>query len=671
MDIINKIEIKHFRSFDGGTGRPQVRVEDLVDLNVFSGANDSGKSNVLRALNLFFNGEISPGMKFDKDRDFSKIVSIRFDQAIAKKRREEERRLKQLREAEGIEEKRRDLRRSDEIVTIKLYFNNRERQRGLPESFWISKVYSMRNNFQGEYRYQGDLNKAQTTKFLNSFRFEYVPAIKDRQYFNYLFGRLQEYLFEKSDKSNANRFADSSDSFNEILRSETQTLFSKFMESSGVEASFHIPSTLVDFFRTLSVRTENEISLFDRGDGVQARFIPEILNEICQGKGKNVIWAFEEPENSYEYKNIRKLKDEFQFNYSRKFQVFLTTHTKEFLSLKRLHTKRESEILSRGISMRRKEEELRGLNQNHRSSDISIYRVWKTDRKTSLITRFDESNGTWDDICDDLGIIQEARLVDELQTQLDAQLEEINKADLTLKQQQTIYNGIQNDYKKCMDKLQDAEGRIEEYTKPILVVEDKLDDIYKIAFLKLNGVAFTKENLQECFKERAPFVIRRAEGAGSVRGFLSMNNTDGYEDKKVIGLFDHDNEGCQQFYLLHRANGWTKEILGNKKSGYHKKRNGHDHFFALLLPVPDRLKAITSEVKDGVFESCVEVENLIDEAKLVELNCVDEKTVLNISYYKIKDGIKSKSFEKFGGLDKAHFEDFKPLFETIIELFNK
>lgn len=670
MDIVSKIEIKHFRSFDGGSGRPQVKVEELVDLNVFSGANDSGKSNVLRALNLFFNGEISPGVKFNKDRDFSKIVANRFDQAIISKRKEEDSRVKRIKETVGIDEKRRDLRRSDEIVTIKLYFNNREKQRGLPTSFWISKVYSKRNNFSGEYRYQSDLNKAQTTTFLNSFRFEYVPAIKDRQYFNYLFGKLQEYLFEKSDKSKKNKFAESSDKFNDILKAETQNLFNKFMESSGVEASFHIPSTLVDFFRTLSVRTENKISLFDRGDGVQARFIPEILNEICQGQGRNVIWAFEEPENSYEYKNIRKLRDEFQFTYSRDYQIFLTTHTKEFLSLKRKYVNAEIKILDSSISSRKKEERLQRLSRVNRSSDISIHRVWKTDKQTSLVTRYDEENGTWDDICDDLGIIQEARLVDELQLQIDNQVKEIRSANLTLNQQQTIYKSIQDDYRKCLNKLQNAEGRIEEFTKPILVVEDKLDDIYRIAFLKVKEISFTKETLQEVFKANCPFVIRRAEGAGSVRGLLSMNNTDGYEDKKIIGLFDYDKEGCENFYFLKRGNDWADEILGDKKTGYYKKRSNHNHFFGLLLPIADRLDSITSEIKNGVFESCVEIENLISEDKLVELECVDEKTVFDKTYYKVKDQIKKKSFEKFGALDSSHFKDFKPLFNKIDELFS-
>jgi AAA15 family ATPase/GTPase len=111
MNIIENVEIRHFRSFDGGTGQSRVLIQNLGDLNVFSGANDSGKSNVLRALNLFFNNEISPGVKFDKERDFSKTVSKRFDQTIAEKREEEKARVAELR-AKGEDVKLRDLRRS-------------------------------------------------------------------------------------------------------------------------------------------------------------------------------------------------------------------------------------------------------------------------------------------------------------------------------------------------------------------------------------------------------------------------------------------------------------------------------------------------------------------------------------------------------------------------------
>ena len=88
MNIIEKIEIKHFSSFDGGKDQTKVKIDSLKDLNIFSGANDFGKSNVLRALNLFFYDEISPGVKFNKTRDFSKIVSNRFDEEIDRRKNE-------------------------------------------------------------------------------------------------------------------------------------------------------------------------------------------------------------------------------------------------------------------------------------------------------------------------------------------------------------------------------------------------------------------------------------------------------------------------------------------------------------------------------------------------------------------------------------------------------
>ena len=70
MRIIEKIELTHFRSFLGTPQSFETEISDLKDLNIFSGANDSGKSNILRALNLFFNNEISYGNPLEFERDF-------------------------------------------------------------------------------------------------------------------------------------------------------------------------------------------------------------------------------------------------------------------------------------------------------------------------------------------------------------------------------------------------------------------------------------------------------------------------------------------------------------------------------------------------------------------------------------------------------------------------
>ena len=47
MRIIKEIRIGYFRSFS-----QKVEVKTIKDLNIFSGKNDSGKSNILKALNV-------------------------------------------------------------------------------------------------------------------------------------------------------------------------------------------------------------------------------------------------------------------------------------------------------------------------------------------------------------------------------------------------------------------------------------------------------------------------------------------------------------------------------------------------------------------------------------------------------------------------------------------
>ncbi|WP_081874814.1 AAA family ATPase [Thioclava atlantica] len=59
---ITKIEIKNFRSARNITVSPG-------ELSVLVGKNDSGKSNILRALNLFFNGRTDFAELLDFDVD--------------------------------------------------------------------------------------------------------------------------------------------------------------------------------------------------------------------------------------------------------------------------------------------------------------------------------------------------------------------------------------------------------------------------------------------------------------------------------------------------------------------------------------------------------------------------------------------------------------------------
>jgi len=65
MIQIDEIEIYSFRSI------VNLKLKGLKDITILSGKNDSGKSNVLKALNLFFNNETDWKTQLDFIRDFS------------------------------------------------------------------------------------------------------------------------------------------------------------------------------------------------------------------------------------------------------------------------------------------------------------------------------------------------------------------------------------------------------------------------------------------------------------------------------------------------------------------------------------------------------------------------------------------------------------------------
>jgi AAA15 family ATPase/GTPase len=125
MNIIEQIEIKNFRSF-GNRKKESYKVTKCQPLNIISGANDSGKSNILRALNLFFNKKTDLINFFDFDKDFFKRESID------------------------------DLEIKEELVTIKVWFNNpknkgknqeKESNIYLPEKFWVSRKWKKTSEY--------------------------------------------------------------------------------------------------------------------------------------------------------------------------------------------------------------------------------------------------------------------------------------------------------------------------------------------------------------------------------------------------------------------------------------------------------------------------------------------------------------------------------------------
>lgn len=659
MKIIERIEIRYFRSF----GEKSVKIVDLKDLNIFSGSNDVGKSNVLKAVNLFFNNEINIGEEFELKKDLSILQRKRSQSDLETK--------KNTRTKDDPYASQRDL-----FVKIKIFFDRPipSSKSTTPERFWVEKTWDKNgfnkqtSNIQIAYKKknkraptqsQAAAVQGQLTQFLNSINFEYIPAVKDRQFLQHLFKKLQKSLFERD-----NSFEKTSNAINSQISGTTQDLFKEFKEKTGIDAAFSIPESLIDFFTTINVSTENEISLYSRGDGMQARFIPAILNEISKGK-KNVIWGFEEPENSYEYRNAEILANDFLKNYSDKKQIFITSHTKEFLSL------------------------IKG-----NEGKVSLHRVYKTVENGSLVDTYKKEKGFnksiiqqsfWEGvneedktpekkdilskIFEDIGFLEtDQYLLEQLQVQLKTQRRIVEDSGLEISKRTIVINHLSKKLQNAILSQEALENEIEEFKKPILYVEDKYDQIYKIAYLKLNNLEFGPNNYLDIFKQNAPFTIRRSEGAGKLSGRLRAANNDGYEDKKVIGLFDFDKEGREQIHRLKDERFWDNEYCGSMKTGYFRKRNDHSCFFALLIPIPDELTKF-ADLEWENYVSYVEVENLLPEAFLLKNSFASEQNSPAGKYLKIIDSKKNKIWGKLFDLSKEEFCNFQPLFDKIVELF--
>ena len=651
MNIIEKIEISYFRSF----GEKSIKIENLKDLNIFSGSNDAGKSNVLKALNLFFNDKINIWEKFDIDKDLS------IWQKEKSNKNTENKKINRTENDSHVAQR-------DLFVKIKIFFRRPiTNQTTTPEEFWVSKKWYRNNRFKIEDNIKLAYKKkngkeptarelsaqhGQLTQFLKSINFEYIPAVKDREFFKHLFSKLQKSLLERD-----NDFKKYSKQINQNIANITSDLFKEFKDRTGVQAQFETPETLIDFFTTIGVSTEKGISLFSRGDGIQARFIPAILNEISKGR-KYVIWGFEEPENSYEYRSAENLANDFLKIYSKNKQIFLTSHTKEFLSLIR-----------------------------NNESTVSLHRVFKSPIKGSLIETYNEGfnkdkiqKDFWEDISEkdrgleqkdtlnkifeDIGFLEtDQYLIEDLQHQLRMQRKILDETDLSFEKKEDIIKKLTHEIKNLMRSEEELKRAIEEFTKPMVFVEDTQLKVYQIAWLKLNKISFTEDLLEETFRKRCPFLIYSKKSKKDLQKYLDEVGIDEKIGKKICGIFDFDDAYTKEFKGLH-CDRWGNEC-GSKREGLSRKRKDHECYYALVLPVPESREIYTN----GTTHTYLTMEHLFEDNFLKDINCHDgfdtPSGSLEITRIKRKNVLWKELFDK----EKHNFKNFKPLFDKISLLF--
>ena len=301
MHLIDRVEINYFRSVY------TISVKKLRDLNVFIGPNDAGKSNILRALNLFFNNQSG----YDEE--------LQFLQDVTHLRQEE------ARDAKGRL-----------TIWIKIHFNNVEKWKTLPQKFYIKKTW---NRYSDDPEVSSDVeNKQSLTRFQNKIKFHYVPAVKERDIFSDYLNLLYETLSEREDIE----FSGPADALSAAVNSSITDLTEKIRIALAVKSNIQIPNDLESIFERLEFFTDQDsfrVPLSRRGDGLQVRHIPHILQYISGNNRSLNIWAYEEPENSLELSNAFSLSHEFENEFSSSNQIFITSHSPAFYSLSSQSTK--------------------------------------------------------------------------------------------------------------------------------------------------------------------------------------------------------------------------------------------------------------------------------------------------------------------------------------------
>lgn len=317
MRIIENIKISKFRSIG------EIESIDSFDLNIFSGSNDSGKSNFLKAINLFFNGQTDIETRYNSESDFNKWF-----------------RDNNVRGQRNIE------------VSVKIAAGNYGDKKGINNGFIAKKIYRIDGGFdtyfftkEGIEISQIEFSHRKASAVINErIRYIYIPTVRDLKFRESIQRLIQEIAnstdkrfksqdlkdaFEKMEMGIDNQLSDLTKYVKENMHIdiETNVNFSTLLESLTFETSEKIK---IKKRKKVELETQ-KVSLKNRGEGIQMQFFSFMLWFISKNDTKHFyIWGYEEPEIAFEFKRQFELADIFQNTFSKVAQIFLTTHSPAF-----------------------------------------------------------------------------------------------------------------------------------------------------------------------------------------------------------------------------------------------------------------------------------------------------------------------------------------------------
>lgn len=317
MRYIESIQISKFRSIGLS------EIINVLDLNVLSGSNDSGKSNYLKALNLFFNGQSDMNIRYSTDNDFNKWFrdnNIRGERNI--------------------------------VIEIKVSGGNYGDKDGINKGFIAKKTFRSDGGQEISFQFinrteinpkNKSFNKANAV-ITEKFRYIYIPSIRDTKYRESVQSLIQE-IAKSTDKRFKSQDLKEAFGLMEIGIDSQLKELAKYLKTiinleieANVNFSTLLESLTFDTSEKIKIRKKGKktletqkVSLRNRGDGIQMQFFSFLLWFISKNDKKHFyLWGYEEPEIAFEFKRQFEIAEIFRNTFSKVSQIFITTHSPAF-----------------------------------------------------------------------------------------------------------------------------------------------------------------------------------------------------------------------------------------------------------------------------------------------------------------------------------------------------
>jgi predicted ATP-dependent endonuclease of OLD family len=285
MKLISEIQIKGFRSIRDS------RLSDLGDFTSFAGLNNSGKSNVLRALNAFFNGETDPGHPLNLDLDYY---------------RPDLRKKKAKRISIGVK------------FSLPGQFKFRKGLQGVEKflgnkSFWITKEWTRSELLPAYHLNDSDkLNledRQKIDQFLQLINFRYIPnRVLPIDVIRSEHQALRDVLVRRLGTRGKGQ-EEAFEAIKDTSKKMVQALIERFQQACPYEGEVRLATPtswneMVFAFGYRLSRDGIEVEDAAQGSGIQSLLMLETLFLIDRdyfqkfGWRQAAIWAVEEPESS-------------------------------------------------------------------------------------------------------------------------------------------------------------------------------------------------------------------------------------------------------------------------------------------------------------------------------------------------------------------------------------